>query len=226
MAGWNTGYRVNWHCIPGREYRRSRGRYGTCRQQRDAVSVRDLIERSEYVHIAAHGAQNLEDAPAFHCLFLSNADGAQTAACMRMTNFQRCDLRGTELVTLSACESALFRYDLNDNLYGLAAAFLRAGARTVLGALWPVKSDCGLFFVVLYSEIGRDSSKLAAFRHAQSVTRAAFPEYRDWAAFILSVTGGRPICPRTMWFKSSTAAVGYRGCSPNTPPRTRRAGER
>ncbi|QYX76124.1 CHAT domain-containing protein [Streptomyces akebiae] len=146
-------------------------------------AVRDLVEQSEYVHIAAHGAHNL-DAPAFHCLFLSNADGSNGR--LYAHDILRCDLRGTELVTLSACESALFRYDLNDNLYGLAAAFLRAGARTVLGALWPVKSDtASLFFVTLYSEIGRGSSKLAAFRHAQSVTRAAFPEYRDWAAFIL-----------------------------------------
>jgi hypothetical protein len=146
-------------------------------------AVRDLIEHSEYIHIAAHGAQNL-DAPAFHCLFLSKADGSNGR--LYAHDILRCDLRGTELVTLSACESALFRYDLNDNLYGLAAAFLRAGVRTVLGALWPVKSDAaGLFFVTLYSEIGRGSGKLSAFRHAQSVTRAAFPQYRDWAAFIM-----------------------------------------
>jgi hypothetical protein len=42
-----------------------------------------------------------------------------------------------------------------------------------------------LFFGTLYSEIGRGSGKLTAFRHAQSVTRAAFPQYRDWAAFIM-----------------------------------------
>ena len=146
-------------------------------------AIRDLIEHSEYIHIAAHGAQNL-DAPAFSCLFLSNADGSNGR--LYAHDILRCDLRGTDLVTLSACESALFRFDLNDNLHGLAAAFLRAGARAVLGALWPVKAEvAGLFFVTLYSEIGRGSSKLMAFRHAQSVTRAAFPEYRDWAAFIL-----------------------------------------
>jgi CHAT domain-containing protein len=97
-----------------------------------------------------------------------------------------CDLRGVELVTLSACESALFRFDLNDNLYGLAAAFLRAGARAVLGALWPVRAEvASLFFLEFYSEIGAGHDKLFSYRQAQSTTRLKYPEYRDWAAFIL-----------------------------------------
>ncbi|WP_075024262.1 CHAT domain-containing protein [Actinomadura madurae] len=51
------------------------------------------------------------------------------------------DLRGVELVTMSACESALGRFDINDNLHGLPAALLSAGAAAIVGCLWPVAPD-------------------------------------------------------------------------------------
>lgn len=43
-----------------------------------------------------------------------------------------------ELVTLSACESGLSRVTSGDELYGLARAFLTAGAPTILCPLWRV----------------------------------------------------------------------------------------
>jgi len=143
--------------------------------------VQDLMQVNRYIHIAAHGAQNV-DSPAFHCLFLSSAD--KSDGRLYAHDITKCDLRGVELVTLSACESALFRFDVNDNLYGLAAAFLRGGARVVVGALWPVKAEvASWFFVVFYSEIAAGHDKLFSYRQAQSATRLKYPEYRDWAAF-------------------------------------------
>ncbi|MGY4991904.1 CHAT domain-containing protein [Streptomyces nigrescens] len=140
-----------------------------------------FMQSSHYIHIAAHGAQNV-DAPAFHSLFLSRADGSRGRLCSH--HIAKCDLRGVQLVTLSACESALLRFDVNDNLFGIASAFLRAGARAVLGALWPVKAEVAdLFFRVLYSDIAAGRDKLASYSRAQLVTRRTYPEYRDWAAF-------------------------------------------
>ncbi|HWO56261.1 MAG TPA: CHAT domain-containing tetratricopeptide repeat protein [bacterium] len=48
------------------------------------------------------------------------------------------DLRGTNLVLLSACESATGEPANGQGLYGLARAFELAGARQVVSALWPV----------------------------------------------------------------------------------------
>jgi CHAT domain len=45
------------------------------------------------------------------------------------------------LVTLSACETALGRVDRADNLRGLPATLLAAGAEVVVGTLWPVLAD-------------------------------------------------------------------------------------
>ncbi|QDQ14895.1 CHAT domain-containing protein [Streptomyces spectabilis] len=144
-------------------------------------AVMAAAEESEYLHIAAHGSQDVE-APWYQCVFLEpEEDGEGRLFAHQILTL---DLRGVELVTLSACESALGRYDANDNHRGLPAAFLLAGAATVIGALWPVTATAAtLFFEELYSHLGQGHPKRDAFRHAQQRTRWACPEYRDWGAF-------------------------------------------
>ncbi|MEV7926698.1 CHAT domain-containing protein [Kitasatospora sp. NPDC088779] len=136
---------------------------------------------SRYVHVAAHGAHN-EWASWYQCLFLSpdpDNDGRVFAH-----DVLRTDLRGVELVTMSSCESALGRYDMNDNLRGLPAAFLAAGASAVIGCLWPVHPDVATdFFAELYRQLCGDGDRRSAFRSAQCHTRTKYPAYRDWGSF-------------------------------------------
>lgn len=145
--------------------------------------VIDAVADITYLHIAAHGSQDAE-APWHQCLYLTadqDNDGRLFAH-----QILALDLRGVELVTLSACESALGRYDTNDNHRGLPAAFLLAGAATVIGALWPVRPPVAtLFFEELYALLRASHPKRDAFHHAQRITRQSFPAYRDWGAFVL-----------------------------------------
>ncbi|MDV9196887.1 CHAT domain-containing protein [Streptomyces sp. Wh19] len=138
-----------------------------------------------YLHIAAHGTHN-ETAPWFQCLYLSPSAGHDGRLFAH--DVLHLDLRGVELVTLGSCESGLGRFDLNDNLRGLPAAFLLAGAQAVVGCLWPVHPDVAtLFFSELYDRIRAGAGRLSAFRDAQLTTRGRFPAYRDWGSF--SYTG-------------------------------------
>jgi hypothetical protein len=144
-------------------------------------SVLEALERSRMVHIATHGAHNV-DAPSFQHLYLTpgkSSDGRLHAHEMLAAN-----LRGLELVTLSACETALGRFDISDNPQGIPACLLLGGVSTIIGTLWPAETNASeLFFTTLYGAIGRGTGTLDAFAAAQRATRKAFPAYRDWAAF-------------------------------------------
>ena len=156
----------------------------------DAATERAFVralETRRYVHLRAHGRHNV-DAPLFQTVFLAPGDGGDGQ--LRAHEVLGLDLRGLELVTLGACETALGRIDLSDNLRGLPAELLLAGAEAVIGTLWEVSAEASTtFFTQLYQCLRADDQDLiGAFGVAQRATRAAHPEYRDWGAFYL--TGG------------------------------------
>lgn len=141
------------------------------------------LHSSRYVHISTHGRHNVA-APAFQCVYLSpegESDGRLFAH--ELLAF---DLRGLELLTLSACETALGRFDTADNLRGLPASFLLAGVATIVGTLWSVAvSPAEFFFTSLYEQLSAVATRLEAFTTAQQATRVKFPKYRHWGAFYL-----------------------------------------
>ena len=123
-------------------------------------------------------------APDFACIYLS-AGANSSDGRLFAHEILRWDLRETELVTLSACKSALLRFDLLDNLYGIGPALLRAGAGAVIGALWPVTADVAeTFFNRLYAALSSGSHRFEAFADAQAETRAQHPQLRDWTSFV------------------------------------------
>jgi hypothetical protein len=141
------------------------------------------IPGATYLHIAAHGS-HYPAAAWFQCLYLNR--GPSGDGRLFAHQILQSDLSGMDLVTLSSCESALGRFDINDNLRGLPAALFIAGVSTVVGCLWPVgPAAATLFFTTLYSALREGQPKLAAFRHAQLTTRQHYPRYRDWGAFCL-----------------------------------------
>ncbi len=139
------------------------------------------MERSRAVHIATHGRHNV-DAAAFQSLFVApseDSDGRLHA--YEMLDF---DLRGLDLVTLSACETALGRFDSADNLRGLPAMMMLSGVASIIGTLWDVETTVSeFFFTTLYQALREDQGRLDAFATAQRETRARHPQYRDWGAF-------------------------------------------
>jgi hypothetical protein len=138
----------------------------------------EALGRARRVHLSTHG-RHYPAAPSFQQLLLD--DGPLFAH-----ELLALDLRHVEVLSLAACETALGRFDLADNLLGLPASFLVAGVQTIVGALWPVSDQaCIVFFGAFYRELARRKSRLDSFSIAQRETRAALPQHRDWGAFCL-----------------------------------------
>jgi hypothetical protein len=145
------------------------------------ANVLPAMSGARFVHISTHGAHDV-GAPAFQTIYLT-PDGASDGRLFAH-EILTLDLRHVELLTLSACETALGRVDADDNPRGLPASFFLAGVRSIVGTLWPssVKS-AEVFFSAMYAEIHRGAPVIAAFRAAQVETRRRFPQFRDWGAF-------------------------------------------
>lgn len=151
----------------------------------DATRARVVpaLQSARYVHIATHGQHNVT-APAFQ--FVQLYPDAGDDGRLFAYEVAALDLSGVELVTLSACETALGRFDEADNLRGLPASLLLAGATTIIGTLWPADDDAAHdFFDDLYRRLRDGNSVSEAFRGAQESTREQHPDYRDWGTFYL-----------------------------------------
>jgi CHAT domain-containing protein/tetratricopeptide (TPR) repeat protein len=111
------------------------------------------------------------------------------------------DLRGTEVVTLSACETGRGMEVAGEGVQGLGRAFLVAGARTVIVSLWRVPSEeTGRLFERFYRRAFAKTgaaSPPAALREAQlsllADLRAEGIAHSAplWGAFIAMVGAGR-----------------------------------
>ena len=98
-----------------------------------------------------------------------------------------CAARAPRLVNLSGCRAGAERRQLSGEGEGLAAAFLAAGARTVVAPLWPVRDDATLAFnELLYRELSRPGTGPGeATRRAQLslMTDPRFAHPGLWGAF-------------------------------------------
>jgi CHAT domain-containing protein len=97
-----------------------------------------------------------------------------------------------DLVTLSACETAVGQEAGGDGLLSLTRAFHHAGARTVLASLWRVDDQATSslmqqFYARLRSGVSKDNALREAQRAMASEPRWSHPFY--WAAFQLSGAG-------------------------------------
>jgi CHAT domain-containing protein len=159
---------------------------GRAYQERDATEavVLQALRSSRMVHIATHGDLT-SGAAAFQRLYLApsgNDDGL-----LHAHELLGVDARGLQLVTLSACGTALGRFDTGDNLRGLLANLFLAGAETVVGTLWDLESTAAsTFFRAMYRALEGGATRFDAFGQALGATRQAHPSYRDWGTFYYS----------------------------------------
>ena len=102
------------------------------------------------------------------------------------------NLWGTQLVTLSACDTGIGEVRNGEGVYGLRRSFLLAGAETLVMSLWPVsdyvtRQMMTTYYRGLKNGLGRGEalrraqlSMLAQPDRRQPFYRASFIQAGDW----------------------------------------------
>jgi CHAT domain-containing protein/tetratricopeptide (TPR) repeat protein len=135
------------------------------------------------LHLATHGYfcedTSLSENPLLRCglalaganqHFDKNAGGDSQAENGILTGFEASGLNlvGTELVTLSACETGVGEVRNGEGVFGLRRAFQHAGARSILMSLWrvPDQETCELMAEFYRNWLGGQTKK-EALRQAE-----------------------------------------------------------
>ena len=111
-------------------------------------------------------------------------DGILTA-----DEISKLDMRGLDLVVLSACQTGLGDITSGEGVFGLQRGFKNAGAKTIIMSLWKV-SDIATQHLMMsfYNHYLSGMPKEQAFRMAQAELRnltGSGQKKPDWAAFVM-----------------------------------------
>ena len=98
------------------------------------------------------------------------------------------DFRGTDLVVLSACQTAQGKIT-SEGVYGLQRAFKKAGVGTIVMSLWKVNDKVTAEFMTTFYERLADKNnawnKRKAFEETKEIIRKKHPDPYLWAAFVM-----------------------------------------
>jgi CHAT domain-containing protein/Flp pilus assembly protein TadD len=141
--------------------------------------------RYSYIHFVSHAVASRTD-PLDSAIILSGAKANEDDFKLYARDIMKRPI-DARLVTISACNGSGTRSYAGEGLVGLSWAFLRAGAHSVIGALWEVSDDSTPRLMdALYQGIEDGQSPAAALRQAKlallhSQTKFRVPFY--WAPF-------------------------------------------
>lgn len=185
----------------------------TSRLEATEKNFRQLCKESpEVLHLATHGFFLASETEAMRVPFmmryssqigspmqrsgvaLANAEASWTGAeelpeeddgILTASEVAALNLKGTRLVTLSACETALGGYNF-EGIHGLTRGFKQAGAKSLMVSLWSVNDrSTSIFMTEFYRQWLATGNRHHAMRSAVAAVRTAYPSPFYWAPFIL-----------------------------------------
>lgn len=173
---------------------------------------KQLAKKPDVIHLATHGffiaksdearkvpffqhySQAIENSMQRAGIALTGAEDTWTGAqqpeeandgILTANEVAQMDLNGTQLVTLSACETALGDYSF-EGVFGLPRGFKQAGVKSLLVSLWSVNDkSTSLLMSSFYRYWMQGETKQQAFKHAVNDVRKDYPEPFYWAPFVL-----------------------------------------
>lgn len=157
-----------------------------------AVKLELRTESPRVVHLATHGLVDANE-PARSSVALSPGDGEDGL-------FHTLEIISTptssDLVVMSACESARGRVSRGEGVVGLSRAFLGAGAESVVASLWSVSDEStaelmGVFYDRMF---GKKHSASRALREARVALLDSenFSHPFFWSPFVVTGTERSP----------------------------------
>jgi CHAT domain-containing protein len=153
------------------------------------------LQTFDIIHFAVHAVADPKR-PEQAALILRNDPKNNQDGYLEPAEVARLKLRA-DLVTLSACETAVGRLQGQEGVANLARAFFHAGSRTVVSTLWRIDDNYSLFLMKrFYTHLKEHASKADALTMAQRdlighFGPSATPYY--WAPFILNGEANSPI---------------------------------
>lgn len=188
------------------------------------------IERPHVFHLATHGffgePHHERDNPMFRSgLILANpeqveVDREHDDGKLTAYEVSSWDLRGTELVTLSACDTGRGRYQQGEGILGLRRAFAIAGAQSQVMSLWKVSDTItAKLMAAYYRRLLAGEGRSEAMRNTQLelLRDPATRHPRDWAAFVVVGEWG-PLSGSTLPKHDATDCDPPEGCGCHRSP--------
>ena len=136
----------------------------------------------QYVHFCCHGSFDML-APETSALLLSK-DESDDSRRVSAADLRQVNLKGTSLVTLSACSTGAASVDSTNDLFGITGSMLRAGACAIVGSRWEVSDSFAHEFMAgLYGRIKKGVPDAATAFDQTAAALSQNERLENWAAF-------------------------------------------
>ncbi|MGO8316065.1 CHAT domain-containing protein [Rhizobium johnstonii] len=142
----------------------------------------ELGQEYDFIHFICHGTFVEED-PQQSALHLVR-DARNDAMRVTAEDIAQLRFRSSPVISLSACSSGVASLDPGNDLFGLTGAFIRAGARSIIGSRWPVYDDfASRFMTELYAAFATQPEEPARCFSAIQRDSSLREPLENWAAF-------------------------------------------
>jgi CHAT domain-containing protein len=154
------------------------------RKQATETAVKQYGAGFRYLHFATHGTFDAEKPLSSGLLLTGDGENDGT-----LTVGELYDLHlPADLVTLSACETALGKVANGDDVVGFTRGFLYAGTSSIVSSLWKVDDKATSILMQQFYKSLKETDKRQALRTAQLKVKDTYNSHPYfWAAF--QITG-------------------------------------